>query len=117
MVKENVKTMLEKAKTKVVSAKNEAMVAGTALAMSVMTSEAVSANQAAGTMKNLLGTIMPYLAVIGVPIALMGGFKLIMAFRNDQGDAVPAAARDLAIGIIICLFATIGPAILNALPG
>ena len=89
-----------------------------ALALAVMTNPVVSANDggAKGVMVGLIEKILPYLAVIGIPIALMGGFKLIMAFRNDQGDAVPAAARDLAIGIIICLFAGIGSAILGSLP-
>ncbi len=88
--------------------------AASMIATAMLMSPAVFAD-ATSKMKGLLTTIIPYLAAIGVPIAFMGGFKLIMAFRNDQGDAVPAAARDLAIGIVITLFATIGPAILNAL--
>ena len=88
--------------------------AASMIATAMMMSPAVFAD-ASSKMKSLLSTIIPYLAAIGIPIAFMGGFKLIMAFRNDQGDAVPAAARDLAIGIVITLFATIGPAILNSL--
>lgn len=70
---------------------------------------------AASTMKNLVGKILPYIAVIGIPVALMGGFKLIMAFRNDQGDAVPAAARDLAIGIVLIAFGGLGKTLLDAI--
>ncbi len=90
--------------------------AASMIATAMLMSPAVFADtDATSKMKQLLTTIIPYLAAIGIPIAFMGGFKLIMAFRNDQGDAVPAAARDLAIGIVITLFATIGPAILNSL--
>lgn len=97
--------------------KAEIIGAANALALAVMTNPVVSAGDggAKNTMVNLIKTILPYLAVIGLPIALMGAFKLIMAFRNDQGDAVPAAARDLAIGIVITLFGTIGGAVLSSL--
>lgn len=99
--------------------KNTSKVALTANAVmtAVMLSPVVNAGDGGGAakMKALITTILPYLAIIGIPIALMGGFKLIMAFRNDQGDAVPAAAKDLAIGILITLFGTIGGAILSAL--
>lgn len=97
--------------------KAEIIGAANALALAVMANPVVSAGDggAKGTMVKLITTILPYLAVIGLPIALMGAFKLIMAFRNDQGDAVPAAARDLAIGIVITLFGTIGGAVLGSL--
>ncbi len=97
--------------------KNLLVKAGTTAAMiglAVLFNPVFAGMEGGEQMKSLLTTILPYLAVIGVPIALMGGFKLIMAFRNDQGDAVPAAARDLAIGIIITAFATIGGAVIDA---
>ena len=115
--KETKKMSETKSSAKGAKIKNLLVKGSTAVSMVVtamMMSPAVFAD-ASSKMKSLLSTIIPYLAAIGIPIAFMGGFKLIMAFRNDQGDAVPAAARDLAIGIVITLFATIGPAILNSL--
>lgn len=103
--------ILQRNKTKVSLAVN-------AIATAIMLSPVANASgggDGAAKMKSLIKEILPYLSIIGIPIALMGGFKLIMAFRNDQGDAVPAAAKDLAIGILITLFSVIGGAILNQL--
>lgn len=90
--------------------------AASMIATAMLMSPAVfAADQAKGKMIEILKQLMPALAVIGIPIALVGGFKLLMAFRNDQGDAVPSAARDLAIGIVITAFGIIGPQILAGL--
>ena len=104
------KNFFETVKTK----KDAVMGIASAVAIAVMTNPMASAN-GKGQMVSLINTILPYLNIIGIPIAVVGGFKLVMAFRNDQGDAVPAAARDLAIGIVICLFSTIGAAIMGSL--
>ncbi len=87
------------------------------LGTAIMANPAVFAGDygAGAKLTSILEKLCPVVAVIGVPIALIGGFKLIMAFRNDQGDAVPAAARDLAIGIFLTAFATLGPAIISGL--
>jgi len=108
--------------TKNVTVKNKGLLAkastlASMVGTAMMMAPAVFAGDggAKAKMVGILTKILPYLAVIGIPIALMGGFKLIMAFRNDQGDAVPAAAKDLAIGLLITMFAAIGGPILSSL--
>ena len=102
--------------TKVKNLSAKAVTAASMVATAVMMNPTVFAADAAkGKLIDILKQLMPALAVIGIPIALIGGFKLLMAFRNDQGDAVPAAARDLAIGIVISLFGVIGPNIIAGL--
>ena len=90
--------------------KTEATACSTALMVAMATNPTVSATMnsgAADKMVKLLNVIVPYIAVIGIPLAAVGAFKLIQAFRNDQGDQIPSAARDLAIGILLVLFPAI----------
>ena len=94
----------------------KAVTAASVIATTVMMNPTVfAASEAKGKLLEILEQLMPALAVIGIPIALIGGFKLLMAFRDDQGDAVTAAARELAIGIVITFFAAIGGNILKSL--
>lgn len=86
-----------------------------ALATAVVGLPIVSAGTAQSTMISVVGAVVPYVGAIGIPIIAVGAFKLVMAFRNDQGDAVPAAARDIAIGAVLLLFALIWNAIAPAL--
>ncbi|MBR3518278.1 MAG: hypothetical protein IKM88_15155 [Lachnospiraceae bacterium] len=107
------------ASTKVRNAAVKAATVAGMLAMAIASNPAVLAAdkkmEGTETMIDLVTAILPYVAIIGIPMALVGGFKLIMAFRNDQGDAVPAAARDLAIGIAITFISVFGDNILTAL--
>ncbi len=102
--------MFKQVKDFIVSKKTQVQAMGTLVALELMTNPVVSADGGKSKMVDLISKLLPVLAVIGIPIALMGAFKLIMAFRNDQGDAVPAAARDLAIGIFLTVSgAVLGP--------
>lgn len=108
------------ASTKVRNAAVKAATVAGMLAMAIASNPAVLAGgdmKGADTMISLVNQILPYVAIIGIPMALVGGFKLIMAFRNDQGDAVPSAARDLAIGIAITFLSVFGGNILSSLTG
>ena len=99
---------------KIKEAKTSIVAGANGLAMAIFANPAVHAasNGAANAkMTAVLDQIIPYVGAIGIPIACVGAFKLIMAFRNDQGDAVPAAARDLAIGVVLILFSVIWGAI------
>lgn len=101
-----------KLREKLSAIKTELVAGANGLAVGLLALPGVNASAQASTkMKNVLGQIVPYVGAIGIPIACVGAFKLIMAFRNDQGDAVPAAARDLAIGVVLILFSTIWGAI------
>lgn len=58
--------------------------------------------------KNILNIIMQKLfPAVGIVLALVGGFKLFMAFRNDQPDAYSGAAKDIVIGVVLATFATV----------
>ena len=54
---------------------------------------------------------------IGVFFVVAGGFKLIMAYRNDQPEAQAGAAKDIVIGVVFIafkvLFWTFTPTIKN----
>lgn len=102
-------------KNKIMSKKMEFKVAATTAMASMMAMPTVSADAGKGTMIGIINTILPYIGIIGIPIVVVGAFKLVMAFRNDQGDAVPGAAKDIAIGIVLIGFGTIGKAVLSSI--
>ena len=54
--------------------------------------------------KGLMQKLFP---AVGIVLALVGGFKLFMAFRNDQPDAYSGAAKDIVIGVVLATFATV----------
>ena len=53
---------------------------------------------------SILDTIVGAFPAIGIVLALVGAFKLFMAFRNDQPDAYSGAAKDIVIGVILVVF-------------
>lgn len=56
----------------------------------------------------VLTNIMSIFPWIGIVFAFVGGFKLLMAFRNDQNpEGIAGGAKDLAIGVALILFKTI----------
>ena len=57
-----------------------------------------------GVLKKIMG-IFPW---IGIIFAFVGGFKLLMAFRNDQNpEGIAGGAKDLVIGVALILFQTL----------
>ena len=108
------RSKFENFKNKVVSTKN-LVVAETATAIMMAIPNVMAADEGKDTMKKLIKVILPYIAIVGIPLIVVGGFKLVQAFRNDQGDAIPSAAKDIAIGIILTLFGTIGESLLDAI--
>lgn len=108
--------IFSRCKSLVSKAKAEIVAGATGLASAVAVAPTVNAaGDGTATMMNVLGQIIPYVGIIGIPIVAVGAFKLVMAFRNDQGDAVPGAARDIAIGIVLIAFSIIWSAISGAL--
>ena len=56
----------------------------------------------------VLTNIMDIFPWIGIIFAFVGGFKLLMAFRNDQNpEGISAGAKDLVIGVALILFKTL----------
>ena len=55
-------------------------------------------------MIKILDQVIKLFPAIGIVIALVGAFKLFMAFRNDQPDAYSGAAKDIVIGVVLFCF-------------
>lgn len=53
---------------------------------------------------SIIDQIITLFPAIGVVIALVGAFKLFMAFRNDQPDAYSNAVKDIVIGVLLITF-------------
>lgn len=60
--------------------------------------------ESSSMIKSIIGAIMAIFPAIGVVIALVGAFKLFMAFRNDQPDAYSGAIKDIVIGGLLIGF-------------
>lgn len=99
MVKEKFKTLLSKCE-------NKKLELGTAvtIAMATMPFTTYAANQAVTKVMQLLEVIIDVFPAIGIGIALIGAFKLFMAFRNDQPDAYSGAIKDVVIGVVLIAF-------------
>ena len=56
----------------------------------------------------VLTNIMGIFPWVGIIFAFVGGFKLLMAFRNDQNpEGIAGGAKDLVIGVALILFETL----------
>ena len=73
-------------------------------AMNELVPQAGSIKGAALSIADALINVFP---AIGIFLVLFGGFKLLMALRNDQPEAVKGAATDLAIGVALLIFKTL----------
>ena len=66
---------------------------------------------------DIVDKVVGFFPFIGVFFVVAGGFKLIMAYRNDQPEAQAGAAKDLVIGVVFIafkvLFWTFTPTIKN----
>lgn len=61
-----------------------------------------------GKITDVLKKIMGIFPWIGIIFAFVGGFKLLMAFRNDQNpEGIAGGAKDLVIGVALILFQTL----------
>lgn len=68
----------------------------------------VHADATKGKATNLIFTIVDKVVsifpFIGVFFVVAGGFKLVMAYRNDQPEAQASAAKDIVIGVVFVAF-------------
>ena len=66
---------------------------------------------------DIVDKVVDIFPFIGVFFVVAGGFKLIMAYRNDQPEAQASAAKDIVIGVVFIafkvLFWTFTPTIKN----
>lgn len=56
------------------------------------------------TVEVVLDYVTLVFPLIGIPLVLVGAFKLFMAYRNNQPEEYSSAAKDLAIGAIMIAF-------------
>ena len=54
--------------------------------------------------KSIIEGVMDLFPAVGIVIALVGAFKLYMAFRNDQPDAYSNSIKDIVIGALLVTF-------------
>lgn len=67
-----------------------------------------AATDGGASVKAVLSNIMGIFPWVGIVFAFVGGFKLIMAFRNDQNpEGIAGGTKDLVIGVALILFKTL----------
>lgn len=89
----------------------------TALATPMIASAgtATAADQAKAKVTGIVEIVVDIFPLIGLFFVVAGGFKLVMAYRNDQPEAQTSAAKDIVIGVVLVLFRVFAwPAIRNA---
>ena len=94
----------------------------TAMAAAAMTAtptmvHAATKAEAENLIFDIVDKVVDIFPFIGVFFVVAGGFKLIMAYRNDQPEAQASAAKDIVIGVVFIafkvLFWTFTPTIKN----
>lgn len=53
---------------------------------------------------DIVDKVVDIFPFIGVFFVVAGGFKLVMAYRNDQPEAQASAAKDIVIGVVFVAF-------------
>lgn len=77
------------------------MTAGVGLSPFAANAKASSAEDAVLQIAELVVNIFP---LIGVFFVIAGGFKIFMAYRNNQPEEQTSAAKDIVIGAVLILF-------------
>ena len=52
----------------------------------------------------IVDTIVQIFPLVGIFFIVSGIFKTVMAYRNDQPDAMTAGAKDAVIGVVLVVF-------------
>lgn len=60
--------------------------------------------QATDLIFDIVDKVVDIFPFIGVFFVVAGGFKLVMAYRNDQPEAQASAAKDIVIGVVFIAF-------------
>ena len=104
-MREKMKLLCNKMQAKTIAASTAMMAALPAIALAE-TGDLKSGGDGGAKDKvtAVLDMVVNIFPLIGGFFIVAGGFKLIMAYRNDQPEAQTAAAKDLVIGIIFVLF-------------
>jgi len=93
------------------------ILAATAMTATPTMVHAATKGEAKDLIFDIVDKVVDIFPFIGVFFVVAGGFKLIMAYRNDQPEAQASAAKDIVIGVVFIafkvLFWTFTPTIKN----
>ena len=81
--------------------------ATTALVTTPLNTNATSDTSIASIVGAIADVVISFFPFIGIFFVISGVFKLIMAYRNDQPEAQAGAAKDIVIGAVFIVFATV----------
>lgn len=101
VMKEKIAKRLETVKLLLMQAEYEAFAF---IAGGCSLSTAYGTGEAPGIIVSIIDQIITLFPAVGVVIALVGAFKLFMAFRNDQPDSYSNAVKDIVIGALLIGF-------------
>lgn len=59
-----------------------------------------------GVVKSIADILVDLFPPIGIILVLFGGFKIVMAVRNDQPEAIKTAVMDVVVGVVLVVFKT-----------
>lgn len=80
------------------------LVAAAMTATPTMVHAGATKGQATNLIFTIVDRVVSIFPFIGVFFVVAGGFKLIMAYRNDQPEAQASAAKDIVIGVVFIAF-------------
>lgn len=110
-VKTKITNGLMKVGGKIVNAKNKvvASVLSAQLALGATQTNVFAAvdsgnSTADNLVMNIADLVVGIFPLIGVFLILVGGFKIFMAYRNNQPEEQTSAAKDIVIGAVLIVF-------------
>lgn len=80
------------------------ILAATAMTATPTMAQAATKGQATNLIFDIVDKVVSIFPFIGIFFIVAGGFKLIMAYRNDQPEAQAGAAKDIVIGVVFVAF-------------
>lgn len=80
------------------------MAVASSVAAGILPVTASATAEAKTKVTDIAGIVVDIFPLIGVFFIIAGGFKLIMAYRNDQPEAQTSAAKDIVIGVVLVVF-------------
>lgn len=92
------------AKNKVVASVLSAQLALGATQTNVFAAVDSGNSTADSLVMNIADLVVGIFPLIGVFLILVGGFKIFMAYRNNQPEEQTSAAKDIVIGAVLIVF-------------
>ena len=79
-------------------------VSAAAGSLPVVASATAGTTEAKNKVTAIAEIVVDIFPLIGIFFIIAGGFKLFMAYRNDQPEAQTSAAKDVVIGAVLVAF-------------